>query len=74
MDDINIERTAIRLIQKYGKKALPKAVEVTKYYLNSDDEDNAKRWVKIGYAIKKAQNIESASQIIKEATEPEIFS
>ena len=41
IEDIHIERTAMRLVQKYGKKALPKAVEVTKYYLNEDDEDNA---------------------------------
>lgn len=74
MNPLDIERTAIRLIQKYGKKALPKAVEVTKYYLNSDDEEAAKRWVKIGYEIKKLQQIESISEVITESETPEMIS
>ena len=56
MEDHKIERAAIQLIQKYGRKALPKAVEVIKHYVASNDETSANRWIAIGYAIRRAQN------------------
>jgi len=69
MDDHTIERTAIRLIQKYGMKALPKAVDVARYYLEEGDDDSAKRWVRIGYAVKHQLNLGELEEIIKSATE-----
>ena len=67
MQDYEIERTAIRMTQEYGKRALPKAVEVAKYYLSEADNDNAKRWVSIGYAIKRILQIESVKDAIEVA-------
>jgi hypothetical protein len=67
MEDYEIQRTAMRMTQEYGKKALPKAVEVAKYYLGESDNDAAKRWVRIGYAIKKLMQIESVNEALKVA-------
>jgi hypothetical protein len=74
MEDYEIERTAMRMTQEYGKKALPKAVEVAKYYLGEADNDAAKRWVSIGYAIKRIMQIESikgAIEVAESVKEPE---
>jgi hypothetical protein len=65
MQDYEIERTAMRMIQEYGKRALPKAVDVAKYYLGESDNDNAKRWVNIGYAIKKMLQAEKVNSVLK---------
>jgi hypothetical protein len=64
MEDYTTKRTATILIQKYGKKALPKAVEVAKYYLTERDDENAKRWVSIGYEIKHMLKIYSIKEIL----------
>jgi hypothetical protein len=64
MKDYEIERTAMRMTQEYGKKALAKSVEVAKYYLGENDNEAAKRWVSIGYAIKKLMQIESVKDIL----------
>jgi hypothetical protein len=69
MEDITIERTAIRLTQKYGKMALPKAVEVAKYYLEAGDDEAGKRWVSIGYAVKKLQKVQSIGEIVSSIAE-----
>lgn len=71
MDDLIIERTAIRMTQKYGKKALPKAVEVAKHYLEAGDDESAKRWVSIGYAVKNMQNVQSLNEIVATLAEEE---
>lgn len=73
MDEHQIERTALRMSQKYGKKALPKAVDVIKYYLAENDDENAKRWVTIGYAIKRLQQIETIKDALS-MTEAELAS
>jgi len=64
MEDYLKKRAAIRLIQKYGKKALPKTVEVARFYLGERDEDNAKRWVTIGYEVKRILQLENVQDII----------
>ena len=64
MEDYEKKRTATRLIHKYGKKALPKAVEVARYYLAERDDKNAKRWISIGYEIKHMLNIYSVNEIL----------
>lgn len=64
MNEHEVKRAAIRLIQKYGKKALPKAVAVSRYYLGERDEDNAKRWVYIGMEVRKMQQVESIKDIL----------
>ena len=69
MEDYTTERTAIRLIQKYGKKALPKAVEVARYYLEEGDDEAAKRWVHIGYAVRHHMKIDSIQDVITSASE-----
>lgn len=74
MDDYKIERAAIRLMDRYGKGALPKVVELIKMYMASNDTEKAKIWVKIGYIIKEKQQIQSVEQvknkkIIKKARE-----
>ena len=71
MEKHEIERAAVRLNYKYGKKALPKAVEVAKYYLGEGDDDAAKRWISIGYAIKKMQKIENVKEVVGLADEME---
>ena len=71
MQDYEIERSAVRLCQKYGKKALPKAVEVVKFYLGEGDSDSAKRWVSIGYAVKKLQNIKNIEEVVESVKEAE---
>ncbi|MDB2415136.1 hypothetical protein N9W34_05125 [Rickettsiales bacterium] len=52
MDDHQIERTARIMVGKYEKKALTKAVEAAKYYLENRSDDDTYRWIKISYAIK----------------------
>jgi len=64
MEDYTKKRAATMLIQKYGKKALPKAVDVAKYYLGERDDENAKRWVSIGYEIKDMLNVRNVQEII----------
>lgn len=63
MEDYKIERTANLLVQKYGITSLPKAVAAAKYYLEEGDEDAAKRWVSIGFAIKKIQAKDSITRL-----------
>ena len=64
MEDYKKTRAAQRLIHKYGKKALPKAVEVARYYLGENDDENAKRWVSIGYEIKHMLNVYTVNEIL----------
>ncbi|MDA0780936.1 MAG: hypothetical protein PQ612_01610 [Rickettsiales bacterium] len=74
MKEYEIKRAATRLIQKYGKRALPKAVEVARFYLGERDDANAKRWINIGYEVKHLLNIYSVNEILaleKEALETE---
>lgn len=64
MKEYEIKRAATRLIQKYGKRALPKAVEVARFYLAERDDTNAKRWISIGYEIKNLLKIYSVNEIL----------
>lgn len=64
MEDYAKKRAAIRLIQKYGKKALPKAVDVARFYLGEKDEENAKRWISIGYEVKRTLQIDNVAEIL----------
>ncbi len=70
MEKYAIDRAAKQLIQKYGRKALPKVVNVVKYYLEAGDDSNAKRWISIGYAVKRIDKIETIEETLK-ALEPE---
>lgn len=72
MEEYEIQRAATRLNYKYGKKALPKAVEVAKYYLGERDDEAAKRWIRIGYAVKKIQGIESVQEVVSSVNKKEL--
>ena len=52
-----IKRAAMLLNLKYGKLALPKAVDTARFYIESNDNDSAKRWISIGYEVKKIQGL-----------------
>ena len=58
-----IQRAAMLLNLKYGKRALPKALDTAKFYLESNDNDSAKRWISIGYEVKKIQGLIMDSEI-----------
>lgn len=55
MEDHKIERSAMLMIEKYGDKALSKAVSAAMHYTENNDEEGASRWIKIGYAIRQKQ-------------------
>ncbi len=63
MDPEQIKRAAMLMNLKYGKGALPKAVDTAKFYLEDNDNDAAKRWISIGYAVKEIQGLVSESDI-----------
>lgn len=64
MEEHTKKRAAIQLVQKYGKKALPKTVEVAKFYLGERDEENAKRWISIGYEVKRILQIDNVAEVL----------
>jgi hypothetical protein len=57
MKEEEIKRAAMLLNLKYGKRALPKAIDTAKFYVESNDNDSAKRWISIGYEVKKIQGL-----------------
>ena len=63
MDEKDINRAAMLLNLKYGKRALLKAVDTAKFYLEANDNESAKRWVSIGYEVKKIQGLISDDDI-----------
>lgn len=63
MKEEEINRAAMLLNLKYGRKALPKAIDTARFYLEANDNDSAKRWVSIGYAVKKIQGLIMDSDI-----------
>jgi hypothetical protein len=63
MRDEDIKRAAMLLNLKYGKRALPKAVDTARFYVESNDNESAKRWISIGYEVKKIQGLISDSEI-----------
>jgi len=67
MNEAEINRAAMLLNLKLGKKALPKAVDTAKFYIEANDNDSAKRWISIGYEIKKIQGLIADSDIDQRA-------
>ncbi len=63
MTEEEIRRAAILLNVRYGKGALTKAVDTAKFYLEANDNDSAKRWISIGYAIKSIQGLVTNQEI-----------
>ena len=63
MKEEEIKRAAMLLNLKYGKRALIKAVDTAKFYVESNDNDSAKRWISIGYEVKKIQGLIMDSDI-----------
>jgi|GEM_PF-4311236 len=63
MKDEEIKRAAMLLNLKYGKRALPKAVDTARFYVESNDNDSAKRWISIGYEVKKIQGLIADNEI-----------
>lgn len=63
MKEEQIKRAAMLLNLKYGKRALPKALDTARFYVESNDNDSAKRWISIGYEVKKIQGLISDSDI-----------
>lgn len=57
MNEEQIQRAAMLLNLKYGKLALPKALDTARFYVESNDNDAAKRWISIGYEVKKIQGL-----------------
>lgn len=68
MTEEEIKRAAMLLNLKYGKRALPKALDTARFYVESNDNDSAKRWISIGYAVKKIQGLISDSDIDQKAS------
>ena len=58
-----IQRAAMLLNLKYGKRALTRAIDTARFYVESNDNDSAKRWISIGYEIKKIQGLVTDSDI-----------
>ena len=52
MKDHEIDRAAILMLEKYGDGAVQRAIQVVEYYLAHQRQDDANRWIKIGYCIK----------------------
>ena len=57
MNESEINRAAMLLNLKYGKRALPKALDTAKFYIEANDNDSAKRWISIGYEVKRIQGL-----------------
>lgn len=68
MTEEEIKRAAMLLNLKYGKRALPKALDTARFYVESNDNDSAKRWISIGYEVKKIQGLISNSDIDQKAS------
>lgn len=66
MDEHNVNRAALLMIQKYGNNALSKAVSAASYYLEVNDNEGIDRWLKIGNAVKEMQ--QAANQDKKKVT------
>jgi hypothetical protein len=60
MKDKN-RRSAIVMIDRYGKKALSKAVAAARYYLEINKTEESKRWIQIGYHIQAIETEEETS-------------
>ena len=63
MKEVQIKRAAMLLNLKYGKRALPKALDTARFYVEANDNESAKRWISIGYEVKKIQGLISDSDI-----------
>lgn len=63
MKESDIKRAAVLLDLKYGKRALPKALDTARFYIESNDNDSAKRWISIGYEVKRMQGLISDEEI-----------
>jgi hypothetical protein len=63
MKEEKIKRAAMLLNLKYGKRALPKALDTARFYVEANDNESAKRWISIGYEVKRIQGLISDSDI-----------
>ena len=63
MKEEQIKRAATLLDLKYGKRALLKALDTAKFYVEANDNESAKRWISIGYEVKKIQGLIADSDI-----------
>ena len=68
MNESEINRAAMLLNLKYGKRALPKALDTAKFYIEANDNDSAKRWISIGYEVKKIQGLITDDDIDQKAS------
>ncbi len=68
MNEEAIKRAAMLLNLKYGKRAFPKALDTAKFYIEANDNDSAKRWISIGYEVKKIQGLVMDSDIDQKAS------
>lgn len=63
MKEEEIKRAATLLDLKYGRRALPKALDTAKFYVEANDNESAKRWISIGYEVKRMQGLIADSEI-----------
>lgn len=63
MKEDEIKRAAMLLNLKYGKSALIKAIDTARFYVESNDNEAAKRWISIGYKVKEIQGLVADDEI-----------
>lgn len=67
MKDHEIDRAAILMIEKYGDAAVQRAIQAVEYHLSHQRQEDANRWIKIGYCVKnkldtKRKNLSSRKE------------